>query len=481
MYTLIFYHRFFKHYKEYSTFGGIFFLISCTSLIFLFQNSVHSQDHQNDWFYNPFNQYSAHHRAIGTGAIYADESHPAVQEWLTRSQLNINVGDKPHGLYMTYADESGPMLTVNKRQETGTSGLPAVMRFPSGGVNIDFPDYFDGNMTVYDRTLDVWNHLRVYAWNDGEPVAMQYRSYAHNIIGHGSQLAERIGTSASGVAAPFGILRGWEVKKTGHPIGHAIQIVIPAIKAPVMLGREVWWPAVGMDGFAYTNASYNTGNIPYGSLWAIPPVSEGGPDLDTLGLTEKGLRLAQAFREYGAYVVDNGDHPSIRCDQDFTQELRTELVNETKKFYPHLRMVLNSVPDNGKVIFNVGDKGWAPSGPIKQIIAGEFPAGGGEPLAPNTAIDAVSSSEMIAYPNDGLFEDIRVFPNPARDKIAVRFDNLPAEGVEIFVTNILGQVIVRSQKMTEPVTSIRLPDEQTIYYVRFTSNHQNKTVRVIKL
>ena len=358
------------------------------SLLFVSRTN-YAQDYQKDWFYNPFNQYSAHHRPIGTGAIYADENHPAVVDWLKRSQLNINVGDKPHGLYVTTADEDGPVLTVNKRQATGTSGLPAQMRFPAEGVEIDFPDYWDGNITVYDRTIDKFNHLRVYAWNEGNPVAMQYRQYSPTGIGHATELAKRLGTSATGVAAPFGILRGWEVKKTAHPIGHALNIVVRAREEPIQMGREVWWPAVGMDGFAYTNPDYNTGNIPYGSLWAIPPVSKGGPDLDELGLTEKGKRLAEAIRDYGMYVVDAGAGPAIRADQDFSESLKLELENTTRIIYPYVRMVLNSVPEEGKVKFNVGDVGWNPTGgPNKKIIPGEFPAGGGEPLAPNTAIDA---------------------------------------------------------------------------------------------
>ena len=350
-----------------------------------------AQDHQNDWFYNPLNQYSAHHRPIGTGAIYADEDNPAVQDWLKGFQLNITLGSSPWGLYMVDADEDGPMLTVNKRQEARTSGLPAVMRFPSGGVDIDFPVDRDGNITVYDRTIDVFNHLRVYSWNGGNPVAMQHRSYESDSKGHGSKLGERIGTSASGVAAPFGILRGWEVKKEDHPIGHALQMVLPRTSdsASNTLGREVWWPAVSMDGSAYNNPSHNTGNIPYGSLWAIPPVSKGGPDLDKLGLSEKGKRLAECIRDYGIYVVDGGGNPTLRADQDFSSALRNELVTETRKFYKYIRLVVNSVPDEGKVIFNVDDNPLNPTGgPNKQIIPGDFPAGGGTPLAPNTAIDA---------------------------------------------------------------------------------------------
>ena len=41
-----------------------------------------TQRFRDDWFYNPFNEHSAHHRPIGTGAVYADEQHPAVQDWL---------------------------------------------------------------------------------------------------------------------------------------------------------------------------------------------------------------------------------------------------------------------------------------------------------------------------------------------------------------------------------------------------------------
>jgi hypothetical protein len=344
---------------------------------------------QDDWFYNPFHEHSAHHRPIGTGAVYADQEHPAVQDWLQGRQLNINVGNRPHGLYMIDADEDGPVLTVNRRAETGTQGLPVTMRFPAGGVDIDFPAYFDGNIVVYDRTLGVFNHLRVYAWNDGKPVAMQYRRYAPDIVGHGSRLGERIGTSASGVAAPFGILRGWEVKKEGHPIGHALQMVLPRLpeNSTMMLSREVWWPAVSMDGSAYREPSHNTGNIPYGSLWAIPPASKSGPVLDGLGLSEKGKRLAEAIRDYGIYVVDGGAAPSIRADQNFSEALRSELTQATRKIYPHLRMVLNSVPEEGKVKFRVGDRMTTPTGgPNKQIIPGDFPAGGGTPLAPSTEL-----------------------------------------------------------------------------------------------
>ncbi len=448
----------------------------------VFQTTGLAQDYMNDWFRNPFNKNSAHHRPIGTGAIYADSDHPAVQNWLKGSKINMNVGTTPWGLYMIEADEDGPVLTVSKREATGTSGLPAEMRFPSGGVDIDFPSQFDGNITIYDRVLEVFNHLRVYAWNEGSPAAMQYRRYEANSVGHGSKIMDRTGTSASGVAAPFGILRGWEVNKTCHPIGHALQIVLPGYSSSpdmFMLGREVWWPAVSMDGWVLSNATRNTGNIPYGSLWAIPPEDKGGPDLNTLGLSEKGMRLAEAIRDYGMYVVDNGG-PAIRCDQDFTTQVRSELVNETKKFYPYIRMVINSVPDEGKVKYNIGDTYSNPTGgDFKQIIPGEFPAGGGDPLAPNTAIDiATTANEQVAE-QENFLKDFRVYPNPAFNQINIEIADF-LNDVQVDIFDIMGQVVYSKNNISKPLTNIKLPEGNIVYVIRLLSGPLIKTSLVIK-
>ncbi len=354
-----------------------------------------AQDYQNDWFYNPFNQYSAHHRPIGTGAVYADEDHPAVQDWLKGSQINITPGTTPWGLNFVAGESDSFLKTVTIREcsPINPSTFPVNVRFPCNADEImpDFPCDRDGVLAVYDRIAGTYHEFFRFAWYNGNPQASIHRSSRLDDLGHGTKLAERIGTSASGVALAFGLLRGWEVRKEGHPIGHALQMVVPRTfdSATNMLSREVWWPAVSMDGSAYTNPSHNTGNIPYGSLWAIPPVSQGGPDLDKLGLTEKGKRLAECIRDYGIYVIDGGGQPTLRADQDFSSDLRDELVTETRKFYKYLRLVENSVPEEGKVIFNVGDDPLQPTGVLnKQIISGEFPAGGGTPLAPNTALDA---------------------------------------------------------------------------------------------
>ncbi|WP_215534972.1 hypothetical protein, partial [Mycobacterium tuberculosis] len=109
--------------------------------------------------------------------------------------------------------------------------------------------------------------------------------------------------------------------------------------------------------------TYEVGAIPYGTLLAIPPESAGGPNLSSLGLSPSGLRLAEAFRNYGAYVVDSTDCPNIRADQ-FIQNV-DQLKAHMKKFYPYIRAVTNSA--------------W---------VTGHTAVGDGTPLAPNCAYDA---------------------------------------------------------------------------------------------
>lgn len=362
----------------------------------------------NDWFYNPFNQHSAHHRPIGTGAIYAADDDPAMVDWQREvNGINLNTG-APWGVSVASTDATDPLMTIAPGPERcdPVVGFPLIIRFPKEGfrtkVVYNARGCTDGVVVIYDHPTGIPHQIRQYNWNEGKPQGGQYKTWDIKGPAHGDKLDDRVGTSASGVAALFGILRGWEVAATGHPIGHALQMCLQRRNgAPrLILGREVWWPAVSMDGGAYVDPKVNTGHIPYGSLWAIPPVDKGGPDLTKLGLTEKGLRFAEALRDYGAYVVDGGDGPVFRCDQDVAP-YKNELVQAAGRIFRHMRLVVNSVPENGKIRF-APDRSMKPVGPNRELVPGGFPAGGGTPLAPNTAIDAASGKTNIPNPSAGI-------------------------------------------------------------------------------
>ncbi len=332
-----------------------------------------------DPFLNPFSADSAHHKPLGTSARFAGDNHASTRDWLQANRFNINTGTTPWGLYMTEAGANGRTLRVNTRPNTTGSRLPADVRFPPGGVTIDFPDNRDGNIAIFDRTRGVFQHLRQYRWNNGSPQAGQFRVYDWNSLGHGTSIGQRIGTSASGVAAPFGILRGFEINTPGHRIEHALQMGLPArptmsgSSCNVMLSRDIILPATSRDGFA-SNMNNNNGNIPYGALMALPP----NVNINSLGLSEPGRRLAAAIQNYGVYVIDEAGcgNGAMRADQDVTPQVLQALRNDIPKIYRHMRMVLNS-----------------------EWRRGQAATGGGQPVAPNCAIGAGASQNSVSAPS----------------------------------------------------------------------------------
>jgi hypothetical protein len=246
-------------------------------------------------------------------------------------------------------------------------GLPKTIRMPREGfitkVQLNSSGCTDGVVVLYDQVQRVPHQLRQYNWNNGRPVAGQYKTWNIMGLGHGTRPGERLGTSASGVAALFGVLRGQEINDPAKKVEHALQMILPRTPShcAMMLSRQIVLPAVSGDG-SMNSAGHNLGNIPYGALMALPPPSKGGPDLGALGLSARGKRLAEAVRDYGIYAVDGGNCPALRADQHVqnTGELKAALA----KIYPHIRMVLNN------------------------NVLGSPVAGGGTGLAPNCANDA---------------------------------------------------------------------------------------------
>jgi len=321
----------------------------------------------NDSFVNPFSKNSAHHRPIGTGAQYAPRNHPSTNSWLKVNGIGINAG-APWGVSVTSTDASDPMRTVGavSLKCDRVDGLPKTIRMPREGfitrVKLNPNGCTDGVVVIYDRVQKVPHQLRQYNWNGGKPVAGQYKTWSISGLGHGTKRGDRVGTSASGVAALFGILRGDEINNPGRKVEHALQMVLPASSSgcAMMLSREIVLPATSGDGFM-NQPGYNLGNIPYGALMALPPPAKGGPNLDALGLSARGKRLAEAVRDYGIYAVDTGNCPALRADQ-YVQNTG-ELTAALSKIYPYIRRVLNN------------------------DVLGSPTAGGGSAIAPNCAIE----------------------------------------------------------------------------------------------
>lgn len=319
----------------------------------------------DDLFLNPFNKNSAYHRPIGTGAIYADDTDPATIDWLKADGIAVNA-DNGWGHKFTRNSVTDPLMTITFDISTppgygNGTGLPVTLRVPpefdGGGTS-------DGAASIYDAATNV-----IHAFYRLAPpkAALHYTVNPRGLGHHGPGETEtgRMSTSASGMAQTGNLLRGHEVNTPGFRIQHALNITLPARPkghCAQMLSKDIIWPASSRDGFA-SNPENNNGHIPYGGLLAIPPVSKGGPNLDSLGLSEPGRRVAQALRDYGMYVMDTSDCPAMRGDQYINSSVILLIKADLKKIYRFIRMVKNT--SSGQVV-----------------------KGGGEPLAPNCAFDA---------------------------------------------------------------------------------------------
>ena len=70
-------------------------------------------------------------------------------------------------------------------------------------------------------------------------------------------------------------------------------------------------------------------------------------NVDKLGLSEPGARLAKSLQDYGVYVVDTtrGPNANMRADQYVDPKVQVALAKDMQKIYPTLRMITNNAKD----------------------------------------------------------------------------------------------------------------------------------------
>lgn len=319
---------------------------------------------KDNLFLNPFTWKSAIHRPIGCDAIYGDENHPMTRAILAQSFGNVNAGE-PFGKSMFEATTADPPMNVDKACDGGAGELPFTSRIPALARLIEGPCGTDGVIAVYDPVTRIGSEIRSYAWNGGNPRGSSGFQNLWTGLGHPEIGAPRVGSSASGTTTVFGIIRGHEVNTPGYHIEHISQLTFDRFGRDALLKDQAVWPAVSTDGSCggghYEDGVPDcSGPIPYGQLLAIPR----DVNLDALGLSEPGRRLADALQRYGARPNDGTGHGvNMRADQYVTDPVRNQLKDDMKKLFHLLRPVLNDAP-------------------------GQTASGGGNPMAPNCAFDA---------------------------------------------------------------------------------------------
>ncbi|MCD7972879.1 MAG: T9SS type A sorting domain-containing protein [Candidatus Azobacteroides sp.] len=254
----------------------------------------------------------------------------------------------------------------------------------------------------------------------------------------------------SKLSAIGGTLRVGELTKESGPIRHALKINLNAANN-LYYDEETKgfrWPALRADAVAATDYYKDRKNpvVPacrMGALLALP----SWMDLDLMEFeTEPARILAQAFQDYGAYVVDNTnwDVYSIivewGLDGRFSEEFEKNWgfsINPPLKSNPWSR-------DMDRIFMNL------------HVVDNNSPTsigGGGTPrapLAPDHFDDITGIKELSQH-------TLNVYPTVARDMITV-------EGIgrneTIKIYNSLGMMVD---------TTSSLHDKQTIDIATFTS------------
>ncbi len=137
------------------------------------------------------------------------------------------------------------------------------------------------------------------------------------------------GTRAYGGSALAGLIRTWEIEQ--GTISHALAFAVPRRN----LAHGPVWPANSEDG----NATYG-GSLPMGTLVAIPH----DVDLGSLHLSPGGLVIAQAMRDYGAYLVDASENFTLFAEPS-AEPLLGPARSDLQAIRAALRIVTNNGPD----------------------------------------------------------------------------------------------------------------------------------------
>jgi hypothetical protein len=173
-------------------------------------------------------------------------------------------------------------------------------------------------------------------WTSPRAANFDIRGSGINDTGHDS------GIRAAQVSQFGGLIRSHEI--TANRIPHALAMVL----SNWMLKSGFVWPATAQD----QSGGY-TGEIPMGSLLAIPP----SVDVTKLGLSPTGLAIAHAFQDYGGLAVDRngGGGLTLQGDPTYTgtglasvNSPFTAGGSELCKIVRHLQIVTNNTKSNPK-------------------------------------------------------------------------------------------------------------------------------------
>jgi hypothetical protein len=285
---------------------------------------------------------------IGSGAQYAEASasqtrnliDPAVPAW-------INAEEYSHPVVR--ARSSDPLATVSWRYASFAPWVDGSTSFripsdarPAVGV--------DAHLHVIEPTQTFVHETFEMSGTDTGWRALKYGRFALDGTGIGSRPGTNDGTRAYGGSSLGGLIRTWEVQE--GRIRHALALALTNSQ----LRDGYVWPATTQD----TGGSRYAGEVPMGSLVAIPP----GVDVSALGLSPAGEAVARALQDYGAYVVDRSASFAL-----YGEPSAEALLGPARADLAHIRSHLRVVTNNSASSVGGGGTPRVPLAPPHRVAA----------------------------------------------------------------------------------------------------------------
>jgi hypothetical protein len=190
----------------------------------------------------------------------------------------------PANYYSTTSTPNSSLWVLPTGYHVASSNYDSTPQMPYG--TCPSPDS-DGYLTIIQPDGFALDTINTIVTGDNS-ILTPMASYV-DLQGDGTGVWD--GRRASMLPAFAGLIRTGEIANGSIPHALAAQLV------PSMLTQSAVWPAWAFD----RNSGYS-GNVPMGSLLAIPQ----SVNINNLKLSPQGRVVAKTAQDYGIYIVDRG-------------------------------------------------------------------------------------------------------------------------------------------------------------------------------
>lgn len=432
-------------------------------LFFLFLGSNAQAQSTRDPLLWPFEQRSIWNMPIGDSAVYV---HAQIEQAQARGMtidedVIVLTPDSPLvDIFTNYAGWSG----ADRCPAEG----PLLFSAPMPENFTVSPDNWDGlrpnsGLAVLMADGQTIRQTQPFAKCDtGLLATSQFTPPAVDIFGDGIRGAH----GGSGLSAIGGTLRIGELTSSSGPIRHVMKVNLYAAKNLYYDAQTEGyrWPAIRADGYADGNyGSLRTNPIVpacrMGALLALPTWL----NLDSLGFeTIPARTLAQAFQEYGAYIVDDTAWDVYAMETEWGPNGRFTEDFEANWGFPFIESDKNTpwARDMDRIFLNLH---------VVDNNSDSTIGGGGTPLA-----DLAPPFQTTSVEEGWEDSQIVIYPNPATDQVWIEGEGM--DRIALMSSDgrlVLEQAVNQAERWTFSVEDFA----SGIYFLSI----QNEVRRVIRL